>query len=162
MLGASLSEVWGEDFIVKPKKVKKKKYKVKPLSPDEMESELLIKDKDKPTLISDKQRVEMLRDDGYHYTNPNVVTQRNPYGRVPTSRRAIEDDPDYKEFMEFKSMKNRRRFIEEQERKHTPVIQKGYQSTSEEQFNELLLYVFTGFFLMILYDNIYRLGKDSY
>ena len=31
-----------------------------------------------------------------------------------------------------------------------------------DQFNELLLYVFTGFFLMILYDNIYRLGKDSY
>ena len=155
MLGASLSEVWGEDFTVKPKKAKKKKFKVKPLSPDEMESELLIKEKDKPKLMDDQERVHLLSQD----VNPNVVTQRNPYGRMP---RSIEDDPDYKEFMEFKSMKNRRRFIEEQERKHTPVIQKAYQSTSEEQFNELLLYVFTGFFLMILYDNIYRLGKDSY
>ena len=31
-----------------------------------------------------------------------------------------------------------------------------------EQFNELLLYVFTGFFLLIIYDNIYKLGKNSY
>lgn len=156
MLGASLSEVWGEDFNTKPKKIKKKKFKVKPLSPDEMESELLIRDNEKPTLMSDQQRVEMLRND----INPNVVTQRNPYGRIP---RGIEDDPDYKEFMEFKSMKNRRRFIEEQERKHTSISPaSNYKTNPEEQFNELLLYVFTGFFLMILYDNIYRLGKDSY
>ena len=155
MLGASLSEVWGEDFTTKPKKVKKKKFKVKPLSPDEMESELLIKDKDKPKLMDDQERVHLLSQD----VNPNVVTQRSPYGRIP---KGIEDDPDYKEFMEFKSMKNRRKFIEEQERKHTPPREETYHSTSEEQFNELLLYVFTGFFLMILYDNIYRLGKDSY
>ena len=31
-----------------------------------------------------------------------------------------------------------------------------------EQFNELLLYIFTGFFLLMIYDNIYKLGKDSY
>ena len=156
MLGASLSEVWGEDFTTKPKKAKKKKFKVKPLTPDEMESELLIKDEDKPRVMGDQERVHLLSQD----VNPNILTRRNPYGRIP---KGIEDDPDYKEFMEFKSMKNRRKFIEEQERKHTPVIQeKGYQSTSEEQFNELLLYVFTGFFLMVLYDNIYRLGKDSY
>ena len=156
MLGAPLSEVWGEDFNTKPKKSKKKKFKVKPFTPEEMESELLIKKEDKPRVMDDQERVLLLRQD----VNPNVVTQRNPYGRIP---RSIEDDPDYKEFMEFKSMKNRRRFIEEQERKHTPVVkEKTYHSTSEEQFNELLLYVFTGFFLMILYDNIYRLGKDSY
>ena len=156
MLGASLSEVWGEDFTTKPKKSQKQKFKVKPLTPEEMESELLIKDEDKPRVMDDQERVHLLSQD----VNPNIVTRRNPYGRIP---RSIEDDPDYKEFMEFKSMKNRRKFIEEQERKHTPVVkEKTYHSTSEEQFNELLLYVFTGFFLMILYDNIYRLGKDSY
>ena len=42
MLGASLSEVWGDDFIVKTKK-KKKIKKGKPLTPDEMDMELLIK-----------------------------------------------------------------------------------------------------------------------
>ena len=145
MLGASLSEVWGEDFTTKPKKSKKKKFKVKPLTPEEMESELLIKDEEKPRVMDDQERVHLLSQD----VNPNIVTRRNPYGRIP---RSIEDDPDYKEFMEFKSMKNRRKFIEEQERKHTPPREETYHSTSEEQFNELLLYVFTGFFLMILYD----------
>ena len=33
---------------------------------------------------------------------------------------------------------------------------------TEEQFNELLLYVFTGFFLLMIYDNIYKLGRDSF
>ena len=28
--------------------------------------------------------------------------------------------------------------------------------------NELLLYIFTGFFLLMIYDNIYKLGKNSY
>ena len=162
MLGASLSEVWGEDFKIKPKKNKKKKFKAKPLSPDEMESELLIQEKDKEPFINDKQRVEMLRDDrlndNYYTTNPYVVTGRNPYGKIPSQ---IQDDPDYKEFMEFKSMKNRRRFIEEQERKHNPGEPQKI-SKPEDQLNELLLYVFTGFFLLILYDNVYRLGKDSY
>jgi hypothetical protein len=35
------------------------------------------------------------------------------------------------------------------------------QNSTEEQFNELLLYVFTGFFLLMIYDNIYKLGKDN-
>ena len=40
--------------------------------------------------------------------------------------------------------------------------QKQVLSDQNEQFNELLLYVFTGFFLLMIYDNIYKLGKDSY
>ena len=40
--------------------------------------------------------------------------------------------------------------------------QENQLSNSNEQFNELLLYVFTGFFLLMIYDNIYKLGKDSY
>ena len=82
-------------------------------------------------------------------SNKNVVTARNPYGRLP---RRIEDDPEYEEFMEFKAMKHKSRGRTE------PVqrIDRGHQ------LNELLLYVFTGFFLLVIYDNIYRLGKKSY
>ena len=32
---------------------------------------------------------------------------------------------------------------------------------TNDQFNELLLYIFTGFFLLMIYDNIYKLGRDS-
>ena len=38
----------------------------------------------------------------------------------------------------------------------------NHLTTQEEQFNELLLYMFTGFILLMLYDNIYKLGKKSY
>ena len=31
-----------------------------------------------------------------------------------------------------------------------------------EQFNEILLYVFTGIFILILIDYIYKLGKKSF
>jgi hypothetical protein len=39
---------------------------------------------------------------------------------------------------------------------------RNIETSSEEQFNELLLYVFTGFFLLMIYDNIYKLGRDSF
>jgi len=170
MLGASLTEVWGSDFNTKPKKEKKKKYKTKSLTSEEMDSELLIRDSDKPSLIEDKERLIMLRDDRqdndiYQRVNPNVVTRGNPYGQRaeirqeirPEIRHRIEDDPDYQEFLEFKS-RNRKRLLTEDKRV-SPLLDRV---SSDEQFNELLLYVFTGFFLLILYDSVYKLGKNSY
>jgi len=159
MLGASLTEVWGQDFNTKPKKVKTKKIKNKPLSTEEMDSELLIADSERPVIIGDRERLQMLRDDRqdhdmYQRINPNVVTRKNPYGGERRPLR-IEEDPDYHEFLEFK---NRKRFKEDNVRERSPLS----RVNENEQLNELLLYVFTGFFLLILYDNIYRLGKNSY
>jgi len=159
MLGASLTEVWGQDFNTKPKKVKTKKIKNKPLSTEEMDSELLIADSERPVIIEDRERLQMLRDDRqdhdmYQRINPNVVTRKNPYGGERRPLR-IEEDPDYHEFLEFK---NRKRFKEDNVRERSPLS----RVNENEQLNELLLYVFTGFFLLILYDNIYRLGKNSY
>ena len=51
----------------------------------------------------------------------------------------------------MKMMKSQKRF------KNLIVL--GISNNTEEQFNELLLYVFTGFFLLMIYDNIYKLGK---
>ena len=60
------------------------------------------------------------------------------------------------DFLEFKRMRDKKRTIEIKQE------QKQELSDQNEQFNELLLYVFTGFFLLMIYDNIYKLGKDSY
>tara|TARA_B100001123_G_C15293540_1_gene1018319 strand:+ start:1852 stop:2331 length:480 start_codon:yes stop_codon:yes gene_type:complete len=159
MLGASLTEVWGSDFNTKPKKEKKKKYKQVPLSPEEMDSGLLIQNNERPSLMEEKERLQLLSDNRqenrYQRINPNVVTQRDPYGTVENKRPSkIEEDPDYQEFLEFK--KNKHRFVELEKNKNIVSLD------NNEQFNELLLYVFTGFFLLILYDSIYRLGKNSY
>lgn len=163
MLGASLSEVWGEDF--KPKKQKKKKIKhTAPLTPDEMNIELLVDERDKKKFTTDEyQRANLLKqdyDDIYIPRNSNVVSQKYPYGRFPSR---LEEDPDYLEFLEYKKMKNQRSFVQSiQNPVKKDSVTENKQINSESQFNELLLYIFTGFFLLLLYDNIYKFGKNSY
>lgn len=162
MFGAELSEVW-HDY--KPKKNKKKKDK--PLTPDEMDSGLLLEKGGKSTIKDERERLSSLVDDRekdyrYERVNPNVVTFEDPYGstlRRDISRPSrIEDDPDYKEFLEFKKNKNSLKIDK-------PIIKQEnirINDNNDEQLNELILYIFTGFFLLVLYDNIYRLGKKSY
>tara|TARA_B100002019_G_scaffold285358_1_gene294218 strand:+ start:466 stop:978 length:513 start_codon:yes stop_codon:yes gene_type:complete len=170
MFGANLSEVW-DDY--KPKKNKKKKDK--PLTPDDMDSGLLLKKREKELMKDERERISGLVDDReidyrYERINPNVVTFENPYasrfemkGRqtqkeIPKPM-TLEDDPDYKEFLEFKRNKrNKRPILNNKPR----IVSKKEDIYDNEQLNELILYIFTGFFLLILYDNIYRLGKKSY
>tara|TARA_A100001015_G_C14773021_1_gene626054 strand:+ start:26 stop:538 length:513 start_codon:yes stop_codon:yes gene_type:complete len=170
MFGADLSEVW-QDY-----KPKKKKKKDRPLTPDDMDSGLLIKKRNKELLKDERERISGLIDDRetdytYERINPNVVTFENPYGsRLEMKGREVkkeipkpmtlEDDPDYREFLEFKRNKRNKRTILDNSK--PKIVYKRDNVNSNEQLNELILYIFTGFFLLILYDNIYRLGKKSY
>ena len=165
MSGALLSEVW-PDMVLKPKKAKKLKKKKKedplmdpPMTPDEMETELLEDNENQeldPRRRLTGMRVSPYTDNEVQYQNTKrrVDLEFNDNIRRPNTTRVIrrtsyEDDPDYQEFLEFKRMKERQR---------EPI--KDERVYSEERFNELLLYVFTGFFLLMIYDNIYKLGKD--
>ena len=56
----------------------------------------------------------------------------------------LSDDPEYQEFLEFKRMKS-------QKSSSKPSRLESHLSATEEQFNELLLYVFTGFFLLMIF-----------
>ena len=163
MTGALLSEVW-PDMVQKPRKTKrlrKKKYNDPllnaPLEPDEMETELLD---DKPNNELDpRRRLDGMRVSPY---TDNEVQYQDTSKRVDLEfnnnivradmmrnikRESLSDDPEYREFLEFKRMK-------------TPKSTGNF--STEEQFNELFLYVFTGFFLLMIYDNIYKLGRDSF
>ena len=168
MNGALLSEVW-PDMVQKPKKRKLKRKKNKdplmnaPLSPDEMESELL--DNIDNEELDPRRRLKGMRvspytDNETHYQNTKKIVDLELNDNIVRSdtireyRKSYEDDSEYQEFLEFKRMRENKR---NNERK-----QENQLSNSNEQFNELLLYVFTGFFLLMIYDNIYKLGKDSY
>ena len=83
--------------------------------------------------------------------NDNIV-RPDPARAIARRKQELTEDPDYEEFLEFKKLK---------ESKRRKVVPKDPLKTNE-QFNELLLYVFTGFFLLMIYDNIYKLGKNSY
>ena len=167
MTGALLSEVW-PDMVQKPKKSKKLKKRKKddplldpPLTPDEMETELL-EDRGNEELDPRRRlmgmRVSPYTDNETQYqdTRKKVDLEFNDNIRRADTTRAIrrssyEDDPEYQEFLEFKRMKTRKN-----------AVKSDSLTQNDEQFNELLLYVFTGFFLLMIYDNIYKLGKDSY
>ena len=173
MSGALLSEVW-PDMVQKPKKTKRlKKKKVSdplmdpPLEPDEMETELLddrVNEELNPNKRLQGMRVSPYTDNETQYQNNKRVVDlefNNNIVRADMMRNikresVLSDDPDYQEFLEFKRMK----MIKSQKSSSKPS--RYLESSTEEQFNELLLYVFTGFFLLMIYDNIYKLGRDSF
>tara|TARA_B100001115_G_C15647447_1_gene311776 strand:+ start:146 stop:673 length:528 start_codon:yes stop_codon:yes gene_type:complete len=172
MSGALLSEVW-PDMVQKPKKTKRLKKKKggdplmdPPLEPDEMETELLD-DRENNELDPRKRlsgmRVSPYTDNETQYQNNKRVVDlefNNNIVRADMMRNikresVLSDDPEYQEFLEFKRMKMMK------SQKSSSKSGLYLESSTEEQFNELLLYVFTGFFLLMIYDNIYKLGKDT-
>lgn len=41
-------------------------------------------------------------------------------------------------------------------------VVEGFANTTDEQFNQLILYIFTGLFYLLMLDMMYQLGKKSY
>ena len=173
MTGALLSEVW-PDMVKKPRKTKRLKKKKNsdplmnsPLEPDEMETELLddrVNEELDPNKRLQGMRVSPYTDNETQYQNNKRVVDlelNNNIVRADMMRNIkresiLSDDPEYQEFLEFKRMKVMK------SQKSSSKSNRYLGSSTEEQFNELLLYVFTGFFLLMIYDNIYKLGRDSF
>ena len=181
---ALLSEVYGwsdNNKTKKTKKVKKKRDTIMPLSPNEMDKELL---KDNEKTVFNKQNNPELKlrnmeispytdnDTEYEslergrYSNENIVTIDNQYEpRMNPVRGHLDrfNDPEYEEFLEFKRMKRMNSLTKEnqnQDNKTNSIIRNIIDPN--DQFNELLLYIFTGIFLLILIDYIYKLGQKSF
>jgi len=157
MNGALLSEVWPDMVIKKPRRKKKKnQHYNKPLSPNEMETELLEDNENNeydPTKKLAGMRVSPYTDNEIQYQNTKRTVDLDFNDNIVRPainreyKKSYEDDEEYQEFLEFKKQK-----LNQVNRK---------LNTKDEQFNELLLYIFTGFFLLMIYDNIYKLGKGS-
>ena len=41
-------------------------------------------------------------------------------------------------------------------------VVEGFENQTDEQFNQLILYIFTGIFYLLMLDMMYQLGKKSY
>ena len=186
---ALLTEVYGPSGIdgsekVSGKKRKKNKKQMErllnqplkqPLSPNDMDRELL---NDNEKTVFNKQTDPELRlknmkvspyinfnndyqnvENYQNYRNENIMTPENQYVSRNLDMNKF-NDPEYEEFLEYKKMKrfnnnnNNNNFLENMFK--TNIFE------SNDQFNELLLYIFTGVFLLMIYDNIYKLGKNSY
>ena len=170
MSGALLSEVW-PDMVQKPKKAKRLKKKKDdifhpPMTPDEMETELLGDNTN--TALDPRQRLSGMgvnpytdNEIQYQDTKKTVDLDLNDNIVRPDNTRSIkrapyEEDPEYEEFLEFKKRRALHRVADPTS--HLTVK----PSSKDDQFNELLLYIFTGFFLLMIYDGIYTLGKRAH
>ena len=175
MNGALLSEVW-PDMVKKPKKARRLKNKNNddpvmnpPLTPNEMETELLGDNNNEE--LDPERRLLGMRVSPYTANEVQYQNMRkreevdlNENIQYAESQRSIKrakevaeysEDPEYLEFLEFK----RRRYARTAFKGKEPSVE---TSSPDEQFHELLLYIFTGFFLLMIYDNIYKLGKEAY
>lgn len=87
-----------------------------------------------------------VEDDPSNPMRMNTSSQASANKAPATKSPAMVQDPEYLEFLEYKRRKGAT--------SHDLM-------THSDQFNELLLYIFTGFLLLSLYDHIYKLGRDT-
>ena len=166
---ALLTEVYGSDF--KPKKSKKLKKKEKKaernriIEPDEMDRVLLEEQSTSPEVkvknLSINPYDEQNESYEEYFKNPNVQKYNDNKPTTVYQRNIVSnDDSEYQEFLEYKRNKRLEREMNkiETERKN----QSNFKYSQNDQLNELMLYIFTGFFFLMLFDNIYKLGKKSY
>ena len=163
---ALLSEIYNDEDL-KPKKKPPSNVPIVPMRPQEMDTELLddepeshiqqMKSSPYDPVSQEYQRVQP-RD--YIMDNTHIMKPyQRPLRRLgpPPNATVEDDDPEYLEFLEFKKGQREALLAQRREMERESTL-----TSSGDQFNELLLYMFTGFFLLILYDNIYKLGRDSY
>jgi hypothetical protein len=186
---ALLTEVYGNDYQKKSKKKKEKKEKSRNqiVEPNEMDRVLLNEQSLSPEVKLRNLEIDPYENDIYHHSfnhdNPNIkqandyspqsiherqTNQTNqPINRQNNRSSSYKDDPEYQEFLEYKEYTEYKEYKRTKSLEHEMKIIDSKRETfnsysGNDQMNELLLYIFTGFFILLLFDNIYKMGKRSY
>ena len=85
---------------------------------------------------------------------------------VPESARAIvpQMEPKLNSQIGESATREIEKMIQLPENKYNQIIQQveNFANQSDDQFNQLLLYIFTGIFYLFMLDMMYQLGKKSY
>ena len=164
----TLEEAWGPDFKKKHKKTKKEKRlekQEKKILDETIDPQIVIHDKLADTRVELQPHVRETSnsnisgyDSASDYFTPYQRTSTNQVER--TNETVLEERP---------------RSHAIQEERHHPVNQmvqreydslkhnvEGFGNQTDEQFNQLILYIFTGIFYLMMLDMMYQLGKKSY
>jgi len=99
-----------------------------------------------PNVQQEKQQQNESRQPLSRVNETPSLQQKDGYVQVPLS--------DYQNLIQEREQQIRKNLT-------TGTIIEGF-SSNDEQFNELLLYIFTGIFLLISHDLMFQLGKRSY
>jgi hypothetical protein len=185
---ATIEEAWGQDF---PKKKKSKKDRRqeqlgKRLADDSIDSEIVI-----PKMADSRQGYEPRKPmesnldtfNGYdRFSNRYGSTYQNSNNTLSVSsndilenNRKIEQRYNNSSISEpgtvssDLSVVNIEKKVEDIGKNVVQITEdkykqltEGFTNQSDDQFNQLLLYIFTGIFYLFMLDLMYQLGKKSY
>lgn len=169
ILGCSLEEAWGKDFLKQKKK--KKKIKETPqkelidpqiLIPPNTETEIYRQVPSAP--VKDNSTIQPFDStfdkmaSNYKLFSNDVVKQTNQQA-TNYNRDVLNDSkpngPQNK--MIQLTMGEYQNLL----KNHNNIVE-GFGNSVDTQLNQLILYIFTGIFFILMMDTMYQLGKKSY
>ena len=180
---ATIEEAWGQDFNRKKKSKKDKRQEKlgKRLADDSIDSEIVI-----PKMSDTRQGYEPRKPmesnldsfNGYdRFSNRYGTPYQNSNNTLNVSSNDILENnrkieqrynsivenkvPSDLSVVEKKLEDIGKNVVQITEDKYKQLTE-GFTNQSDEQFNQLLLYIFTGIFYLFMLDLMYQLGKKSY
>jgi len=179
---ATIEEAWGQDFNRKKKSKREKRQEKlgKQLSDESIDPEIVI-----PKISDERNEYSIQKSmipNLYSFNGYDRFTNRygSPYQTSNNTLNVSSNDI----LENNKKIEQRYNSIFEQPKPKVPselsvvedignnVIQmteekykqltEGFTNQNDEQFNQLLLYIFTGIFYLFMLDLMYQLGKKSY
>ena len=171
MTYCSIEEAWGSDFS-KPKK-KKKKNRKKPIE-DPIDPEILIPDTREfkpadvrvPNISFEDTSGIGAYDDAYDsLMSPYISRNQDPID--DSNKKVDEYNQEVKTASQIgtPSLDTDKDMVQIPRKEYEGLMNQvveGFGNNVDEQFNQLLLYIFTGVFFVVMMDTMYQLGKKSY
>lgn len=170
----TLEEAWGKDFRKADKKKKKRDREsqnfVNPLLNDTVDDQILIAPPHEWSRENPQEQRKKMESSKPIVSDLMSTNELRPYQSYNTPKRNfhypesnISDIVNItrKEYENLKEMANK--YVSDASSTVTNIGSTIIPRTSEsEQFNTLLLYIFTGIFLLISHDMMFQLGKKAY
>lgn len=164
IIGCSLEEAWGTDFL--KSKSKKKKKSLEPQPKETIDPNILIPSNtelnkykiqdnsnilpfdisfDSQTSTYNEYSDNVIKDGNQKILNYNNSFIRNNKPMGPNNKTIELSMGEYQNLLQ----------------NHTNVVE-GFGNSVDSQLNQLILYIFTGIFFILMMDTMYQLGKKSY
>lgn len=170
----TLEEAWGKDFKKEDKKKKKRGREnlrfSNPSLNDTVDDQILIAPPHEWSMAKSQEQRKKMESSKPIISDLMSTNELRPYQTMNTSQRNFHYPESNlsdivnitrKEYENLKELANK--YVSDANSTVTNMGSNIIPRTSEsEQFNTLLLYIFTGIFLLISHDMMFQLGKKSY
>jgi len=177
---ATIEEAWGQDFNRKKKSKRDKRQEKlgKQIAVESVDPEIIIpkmSDESKEYIPQNPMIPNLDSFNGYdRFTNRYGSPYQNSNNTLNVSSNDILEnnrkiEQRYNSIVEQPKVSSELSVVEDigknvvqiTEEKYKQLTE-GFSNQTDEQFNQLLLYIFTGIFYLFMLDLMYQLGKKSY